>query len=178
MTALWRAFKFEPAEQFAALRTALALFGVRGWSLALLGAIATFVVIGIPASLIENPIFDRQIAARPQDYVIWVMSAALGGLIIGTFALAPIVAGQGKAATGGVLTVIAVGCPVCNQAAVLLLGTSGALNVFGPSQLYIGLASLILLGWTLLIRAQAVVGACPTAPSEQGTREDRAPQQR
>jgi hypothetical protein len=161
MRALARAFRIEPAAQFAALRSALALFGARGWAFAVLGAIGTLVVIGLPAALIESPFFHREIAPRAQDYVIWLATAGLGGLIVGTFALVPTSADEGKAVTGGVLTVLAVGCPVCNHAAVLLLGTSGALSIFGPSQLYIGIASLLLLAWTLLIRAQAVVGACP-----------------
>ena len=161
MRSLARTLAIDPAVHLAALRTALGLFGVRGWSFALVGALATMVVIGIPTRLIENPFFYREIPPRPQDYLIWLASAALGGLIVGTFALVPTGDDQGKAATGGVLTVLAVGCPVCNHAAVLLLGTSGALNLFGPSQLYVGIASLLLLAWTLLVRARAVVGACP-----------------
>jgi hypothetical protein len=160
MPALARAFKIEPAAQLAALPTALALFGARGWALALLGAIGALLLIGVPTALIETPFFHRDIAPRAQDYAIWLATAGLGGLIVGTFALVPTSADEGKALTGGVLSVFAVGCPVCNHAAVLLLGTSGALSVFGPTQLYIGIASLLLLAWTLLIRARAVVGAC------------------
>lgn len=158
---LARGLRIEPRNQLEALRVALASFGVRGWVAALLGAAATLVLIGIPTELIANPIFARQIPARPQDYVIWVLSAILGGLIVGTFAIAPTSDQEGKAAAGGALAAIAVGCPVCNHAAVLLLGTSGALNIFGPSQVYVGVASLALLSWTLLLRAQAVAGACP-----------------
>jgi hypothetical protein len=117
-------------------------------------------LIGLVASLIENPVFDRQLAARPQDYVIWALTAVVGGLILGTFAISPTVTGQGKAASGGVLSAIAVGCPVCNKVAVTLLGTSGALNIFGPTQIF-GAGSLILLTWTLFLRAQAVGGSCP-----------------
>lgn len=118
-------------------------------------------IVGLIASLIENPLFDRKLAARPQDYIMWVSTAILGGLILGTFAVAPALTNQGKAASGGVLSAIAVGCPICNKVAVTLLGTSGALNFFGPSQIFIGIASLILLVLTLLLRAQAVVGSCP-----------------
>lgn len=137
------------------------MFGLRGWTLAIAGAFATLVVVGVFASLIENPLFDRKLAARPQDYVIWVSTAALGGLILGTYAVAPALTNQGKAASGGLLSAIAVGCPVCNKIAVALLGTSGALNFFGPSQIFIGIASLLLLSWTLLLRVQAVAGTCP-----------------
>jgi len=59
-----------------------------------------------------------------------------------------------------VLSVLAVGCPICNKPVVLLLGTAGALNFFEPLQLYIGIASVLLLGWTLLLRATALAGTC------------------
>ena len=161
MTSLGRTLKVAPATRVAELRMALGMFGLPGWSLAIVGAVATLLLVGLIASLFENPLFDRKLAARPQDYVIWVSTALLGGLILGTFAVAPALTNQGKAASGGVLSAIAVGCPICNKVAVTLLGTSGALNFFGPTQIFIGIASLLLLAWTLLLRAQAVVGVCP-----------------
>ncbi len=161
MSVLRRTLAFDPATRLTELRTTLGMFGLRGWTLAIIGGIVSLLLIGIVASLFDNPVFSRQLEARPQDYVIWVLTALLGGLILGTFAVADTSANQGKAATGGFLSVIAVGCPICNKVAVMLLGTSGALNFFGPSQLFIGIASLLLLAWTLLLRAQAVVGACP-----------------
>jgi hypothetical protein len=51
---------------------------------------------------------------------------------------------------------LAVGCPTCNKFVVLLLDTTGALTFFAPLQLYIGIASVLLLGWTLLLRARAL----------------------
>ncbi|MCC7364941.1 MAG: hypothetical protein IT303_11270 [Dehalococcoidia bacterium] len=137
----------------------LGMFGARGWALAALGAVATLVVIGLPVALIDNPVFGRQLAARDQDYVFWAITAVLGGLILGSYAVAP-ATGQVRLMSGGFLSTLAVGCPICNKVAVGLLGTSGALNVFGPSQLFIGIASVALLGWTLVLRAQSVAGAC------------------
>jgi hypothetical protein len=59
----------------------------------------------------------------------------------------------GRARTGGVLSFLAAGCPVCNQLVVLAVGTSGALNYyFRPLQPLPGLASLILLGVASLAR--------------------------
>lgn len=144
------------------------MFGMRGWAVAAAGAIGTLLVIGAVADLYENPIFQRQLAARPQDYVIWAISGVLGGLIVGTYAVARDSNNQSQAAYGGVLSVIAVGCPICNKVAVLLLGTSGALNIFGPTQLFIGIGSIVLLAWTLLLRAQSVAGSCPVDPSPAG----------
>ena len=57
---------------------------------------------------------------------------------------------------------LAIGCPVCNKIALLLLGASGAMTVYAPIQPYIGVASLALLAgtlaWRLRIRARG--GAC------------------
>ncbi len=52
---------------------------------------------------------------------------------------------------------LAIGCPVCNKLALLLLGTSGALSIWAPIQPILGAASLALLAgtavWRLRLRA-------------------------
>jgi hypothetical protein len=57
---------------------------------------------------------------------------------------------------------LAIGCPVCNKIALILLGTSGALTIFAPLQPVIGAASLVLLAGTLAwrFRLRARGGAC------------------
>ena len=50
---------------------------------------------------------------------------------------------------GGIGSLLAVGCPTCNQVVVAALGTSGALSLFQPVQPWLGLASLGLLTWLL-----------------------------
>jgi hypothetical protein len=61
---------------------------------------------------------------------------------------------------------LAIGCPVCNKIALVLLGTSGALTVFAPLQPFIGAASLVLLvgtlAWRLRLRVRG--GACALPP--------------
>jgi hypothetical protein len=146
--------------RLAELRLTLQMFGVRGWAVAALGALATALLIGIPAALIENPVFGRQLAARPEDYVFLALASVLAGLIAGTFAVSKASGYESQVATGGFLSFLAVGCPVCNKAAVVALGTTGALNIFGPAQLFIGIASVLLLAWTLMLRARSVAGDC------------------
>ncbi len=139
----------------------LRLFGPRGWFVAALGTAGALVLIGIPAAIVDSPFFIRMIPTRPQDYVIWVVSAVLVGLIAGTYASRTPSTHEGKVFSGGMLSFLAVGCPICNKLVVVLLGTSGALTFFGPAQIYIGLASLGLLAWTFSLRAGSVVAACP-----------------
>jgi len=143
------------------VRAALGSFSARGWLVAAGAALATLVAIGVPAALIDNPLFFRMTPARAQDYAIWLATGLLMGLIAGTFVRpAPTMHG-GKAVSGGLLTFPAVGCPICNKLVVLLLGVSEALTVFGPAQLYLGVLSLVLLAWTFRLRVRAVAQACP-----------------
>lgn len=152
------------ATPVAEVRLTLGLFGLRGWMMAAGAAAAALVLIGVPADLIDTPWFVRMIPADPQDYAIWAGSAVLAGLIAGTFALPAPEGDQGKTLSGGALSYLAVGCPICNKLVILLLGTSGALTFFAPVQLYLGLASLGLLAWSLRLRARTVVGACAVPP--------------
>lgn len=145
-----------------ALLPALARFGPRGWAVALAAGLGAALLTGIPTVLIDNPVFGREIPPRPADYVIWIISSILTGLIAGTYAGSSPEGAERRTLAGGLLTYLAVGCPVCNKLVVLLLGTSGALSFFQPVQLYIGVAALLLLGWALLLRARAVTAdACP-----------------
>ena len=58
---------------------------------------------------------------------------------------------------------LAIGCPICNKVALVLLGTSGAMSIYAPIQPVIGAVSLALLigtaAWRLRLRANG--GACP-----------------
>jgi hypothetical protein len=88
------------------------------------------------------------------------------GLITGSFFMNVAKTNEGgKIFSGGFLSFLAVGCPVCNKLVVLLLGTSGALSIFAPLQIYTGIASLLLLAWTLVLRAGSIAGACTVPPS-------------
>lgn len=147
------------------VRLALGLFGLRGWFVAAAAAFATLLVVGVVTAILENPLFVRMTPVRPEDYVIWLISAFLMGLITGTF-VGPAPAGhQGKAVSGGMLSLLAVGCPICNKLVVFLLGVSGALTVFGPTQIYLGAVSVALLGWTFLLRVRAVARTCSVPAS-------------
>lgn len=57
--------------------------------------------------------------------------------------------------SGGLLSFLAVGCPVCNKLVVLLLGLGGALQYFRPIQPVLAAAGLGLLVATLALRLRA-----------------------
>lgn len=139
----------------------VASFGLRGWLLAAAATALTLVVIAIPTEIIANPFFRRMIEVRVQDYVFWAFTGVLVGLIAGTYATGGSSVAQGRILSGGFLSYLAVGCPICNKVVVALIGTSGALSFFAPAQLFIGLASVALLGATLQLRVRALTRPCP-----------------
>lgn len=122
---------------------------------ALLGAAFATLAIGVPSDVVDTSLFERMTPVRAQDYVILALTALLAGALAASYAV-PLTRAcstqEGKTAAGGLLSFLAVGCPVCNKVIVLLLGTSGALNYFQPIQPLLGVASLALLGVALWVR--------------------------
>ncbi len=136
--------------------------------------VATLLIFGIVTAIIPNPVFGRGIPPQPFAVAVWLASAPLMGLVLATY-FAPLPApaavalpeprrdGSTLGTLGGVAAFLAIGCPTCNKIALLLLGASGAVSIFGPIQPIIGAASLVLLlgtlAWRLRLRARG--GACP-----------------
>lgn len=129
----------------------------RASALGVLFGIGTFLAVGIPTAVIPNQWFHRMTPTRPQDYIFLAATALIATAIGATYASPSACQRQERRLTaGGVLSFLAVGCPICNKVVVLLLGVSGALNYFAPIQPVLGLASVTLLGFTLLLRLRAI----------------------
>ncbi len=147
-----------------------------------LWTLVTLASFGLVTAIIPNPVFGRGVPVEPFAVVVWLASAPLIGIVIGTYfapvpASSPIRLGNGGApptgklsarrdgttlgSIGGFAAFLAIGCPTCNKIALLLLGASGATSVFAPIQPVIGAASLALLTgtlfWRLRLRAR---GGC------------------
>lgn len=148
---------------------------------ALWSAVA-LLVYGLITAIIPNPVFGRSVPPEPFAIWTWLLSAPLMGLVMATYTApvrqTPLVILQlGDPGTvereerrtstlgslAGLGTFLAIGCPMCNKIALLLLGASGAMSVWAPIQPWIATASLVLLlataGWRLRMRARG--GACP-----------------
>lgn len=142
----------------------LGQLGLRTWLRAIPFALVAAVVIAVPSDLIDNPIFGRPVPPRAIDYVILAITAGLIGLIL---AIRPEPSPETerqetRTIWGGFVSFLAVGCPVCNQLVVALLGTSGALSWWAPVQPVVGLVAVGLLLWTLRLRLRTYrLTACP-----------------
>lgn len=137
------------------------------WLWVVPGIILGSLLVGIPTAVIPNPIFTRMIPTSPSDYGFWAITSILLGLLAASYFVHPrevVDPAQNQLVGGGLLSVLAVGCPICNKIVVLALGVSGALTYFAPIQPAIGLASVALLIYALRLRFQALNGSCPIAP--------------
>jgi hypothetical protein len=126
----------------------------RRWATAAVVSILTAIVIGVPTGIIETPFYTRMTPVLWWNYPVWAASAVLTGLLVATYVRPPAALskpGAGRVTAGGVLTFLAVGCPICNKIVVALIGVSGALNLWAPIQPPLGLVSLALLGYGLYI---------------------------
>jgi hypothetical protein len=166
-----------------ASRPLLALLDLRLLLHAAFWTVVSGLAFGLVTAIIPNPVFGRQIPPEAFAIGVWLVSAPLMGIVMATYtaplasspvrpvplgpAEADAAAAQGRSTTLGGLAgfgaFLAIGCPVCNKIALLLLGASGALSVYAPIQPLIGAVSLALLvvtaAWRLRLRATGY--ACP-----------------
>lgn len=134
------------------------------WLRALPLAAIAALVIAIPSDLIDTPVFGRPVEVRAIDYVILAVTAGLIGLVFAIRVPESAAAESQDTRTvwGGFVSFLAVGCPVCNQAVVALVGTSGALSWWAPVQPVVGLIAVGLLLYTLRLRLRTYeLEACP-----------------
>lgn len=131
-------------------------------------------VYGLVSAIIPNPFFARGLAPEPFAVAVWLLSAPMMGVVMATYFASlpsgvPVAVDAPRArdgttagTVGGFVAFLAIGCPTCNKIALVLLGTSGAANVFGAVQPLLGVASLALLAGTLAwrLRLRARGGAC------------------
>jgi hypothetical protein len=144
------------------------------WLVALAAAAVYAAVAGLATDVIANPIASRVVPPTWWSYPVLALTAVPGGLITASYVRSPAQpAAQGRTAGGGLLSVLAIGCPACNKLVVLALGTSGALNIWAPLQPAIGIASIVLLGWALHVRL-AGEASCPL-PATPPPGEPQAP---
>jgi len=142
----------------------LGALGADTWLRALPISLGAALLIAIPADLIDTRLFGRPIEPAAVDYVILAITAGLIGLILALRAPRSEAADAQERRTmwGGAVGLLAVGCPVCNQAVVALVGTSGALSWWAPVQPVVGLVAVGLLLYTLRQRlATCELAACP-----------------
>ena len=151
----------------------------RRWAVAAGVALLSGLLIAVPTDLVDTPWFGRDVSVTSWAWPGLVASSVLAGLLAATYvgvpAQRPAVPHRGTEAAGrrglvgSVLTLFAVGCPVCNKVVLLALGYSGALTWFAPLQPLLQVSALALLGWALLHRVRGE-RACPVPSTRRPVR--------
>ncbi|MFJ3712395.1 hypothetical protein OG204_14455 [Streptomyces sp. NBC_01387] len=147
------------------------------WAAAGAGTLLTAVLVGVPTDVIPTPLFSRSVPVQGWNYPALAVTAALAGIVLSTYVRGPATSATPTAPSapdpatggrlgslGGILSFLAVGCPVCNKLVLLLLGASGALSYWAPLQPLVALASVVLLTEAAL-RRLAGQTACPVPAS-------------
>ena len=136
-------------------------WGGRRWLVAASVAVIAAVLMGVPTGIIQTSLYHRMTPVLWWNYPVWAASAILIGLLAATY-VARRTRQPAAPLAGGILSTLAVGCPICNKIAVAALGVSGALNIWAPIQPWLGVSSLALLGYALRRRV-AGERACPVS---------------
>ena len=139
---------------------------VRRWVAAVAASLAFVVVVGVPTDLIDTPAFSREIPPTSWAWPSMLITSVLAGLLVATYVADPVQRQTSdRAARGGwagsLLTLFAVGCPVCNKLVLVALGSAGALTWFEPVQPVLQVAAVALLIWALHQRLRGEI-SCNT----------------
>ena len=158
--------------------SALLTWRPRRWLAAVLGGLATFVLLGVTTAVIPNPVFGRSIAPTDWAMEVLVITSVLSGLLFASYvrnearALEPADKGSRWGTAGGLLAYLAIGCPVCNKVVLIALGSTGAVQFFAPVQPYLGAIGIAVLAVALIVRLRGeLVCSLPGRPRAESTPE-------
>ena len=156
----------QPTARGSAVRDIWA-WPTRRWLAAVVGAGITAAAVGLPTALVPSSMFTRMTPVTWWSWPVWSLTAALGGLVAATYVRSadPGGHGGGAGACGGLLSALAVGCPVCNKLIVAVLGATGAMQWWAPLQPLLGVVSMALLAWALRTRLRGERACRAPAPS-------------
>ena len=144
-----------------------------------LAAVATALVIGVPTGIIETHWYTRMTPVLWWNYPVWALSSILTGALVATYVRdpsLPVPATQGgKTFIGTIVSVFAVGCPICNKLVVMAVGVSGALNWFAPAQPFLAAGSVGLLAYVLGARRRAAIACGVSVRESNGGLSSRDP---
>ncbi|MCU0283578.1 MAG: hypothetical protein MUD13_06720 [Candidatus Nanopelagicales bacterium] len=158
-------------------------WSARRWLVALGVAVGTYLFFGWSTAVLANPVFGREIPPTPWSPQVLLATAVLSGLLSATYVrndgpaplrIGPVEPAPGTrtaraGAIGSLLAYLAIGCPVCNKLALLLLGSTGALNLYAPIQPWLGAIGIGLLAVALIVRLRGEI-SCATLALARSSR--------
>ncbi|MEK6983337.1 MAG: hypothetical protein AABX33_02090 [Nanoarchaeota archaeon] len=126
-------------------------------------SILSYVIFGTVTAIISNGFFTRM-----TPFGLWEqISLIVTSLLLGTyFGLAYYGKASGKdkvctttAAAGGIFGFLTFGCSICNKILVFFLGVAGVFTYFEPIRPFLGIVSILFLGFAIYKKAENITAA-------------------
>jgi len=135
----------------------------RRWLIAAASGLVIAVLVALPTAVIPNPFFGRAVAVTWWSYPVVLTTGVLAGLLVATYVRDPAVGREAEpeedldrpstlGIAGTLVSLFAVGCPVCNKLVLVALGATGAVTWFAPIQPFLALVSVALMVVALRMR--------------------------
>ncbi len=126
-------------------------------------SISLYAIFGMVTSIIKNPFFTRMTPVGWLEHGSLIITSLLLGIYIGLIY-------YGKAAkkdsvcnttatTGGVFGFLTFGCSICNKILVFFLGVAGVFTYFEPVRPFLGIVSILFLGFAIYKKAAMIAVA-------------------
>ena len=129
--------------------TSIIAWPAKRWITAIVGALGTYLVLGLPTAVIENPVFGRAVEVTPWSVPVLAITSIFAGLLLATYIRTENYLPEEKSlkvgGIGSLLSFFAIGCPVCNKLVLIALGTSGAMSYFAPIQPFLAVFGIAFL---------------------------------
>jgi hypothetical protein len=132
----------------------LAQWPLRRWVVAAGVTLVTALMVGVPTGIIATPFYHRMTPVLWWNPPVWAVTAILAGLVSATYMRSALPARRPGQTSGvaSVVSLLAVGCPICNKIVVAVVGVSGALNLWAPVQPVLAVLSVAALAASLVLR--------------------------
>lgn len=126
-------------------------------------ATLSYMVFGTVTAIISNRFFTRMTPFGLWERISLIVTSMLLGAY---FDLAYYGKASGKnkvcnttATAGGVFGFLTFGCSICNEILVFFLGVAGVFTYFEPIRPYLGIISILFLGFAIYKRAENITAA-------------------
>lgn len=122
-----------------------------------------YIIFGAVTAIIPNRFFTRMTSVGWLEHASLITTSSLLGIYIGLIY-------YGKAAkkdkvcnatatTGGVFGFLTFGCSICNKILVFFLGIAGVFTYFEPIRPFLGVFSILFLGFSIIQKYQSIQAA-------------------
>lgn len=126
-------------------------------------AILSYMIFGTVTAVIPSRFFTRMTPFGLWEQISLIVTSLLLGAYFG---LAYYGKSSGKdkvcattATAGGILGFLTFGCSICNKILVFFLGVAGVFTYFEPIRPFLGIVSILFLGFAIYKKAENIMAA-------------------